>query len=152
MLYKDSSTDEEVTDYYWCVYIFVQQYFSSHYLSRRCELSLQIVFIYFSCGFFSHNSTSLAYNMTTSLPVSRFEFTDGFSLKYGQVTCYWPISTHHRRVKVHATCVKLASNLTELRLSATAQSFVPTSNIQPFINIPISIICEHPLRLTWNLL
>ena len=79
--------------------------------------------------------------------VSRFEFTDGLSFKYGQVTCYWPISTHHRRVKVHATCVKFASNLTELRLSATAQIVVPTSNLQPFINVHISIICEHPLGL-----
>ena len=30
--------------------------------------------------------------------------------------------------------------------------FVPTSNLQPFIKVPISIICELPLRLTWNLL
>ena len=75
---------------------------------------------------------------SAAVPVSQFEFTDGLSLKYGQVTCYWPISTHHRRVKVHATCVKLASNLTELRLSATAQIFVHTSNLQPFIKVPIS--------------
>ena len=92
--------------------------------------------------YFTHGEVKL------QLPVSGFEFTDGLSFKYGQVTCYWPISTHHRRAKVHATGVKLASNLTELRLSATAQIFVPTSNLQPFINVPISIICEQPLRIT----
>ena len=31
------------------------------------------------------------------------------------------VNRRHRRVKVHATCVKLASNLTELRLLATVQ-------------------------------
>ena len=70
-----------------------------------------------------------------SNPVSRFEFTDGLSLKYGQATCYWPISTYHRRVKVHATCVKLASNLTELRLSATAQRAVTIVTFRQICNI-----------------
>ena len=29
--------------------------------------------------------------------------------------------------------------------------FVPTSNLQPFIKVPISIICEHPSKANVNL-
>ena len=81
----------------------------------------------------------------SAFPMSRFEFTDVTVWVWNKVRL--PATGQSAHIigwsLVHATCVKLASNLTELRLAATAQIFVPTSNLQPFIKVPISIICEQ---------